>query len=542
MSGQKLSPPEMRVLSKYPRAVFHMRSQAQKRKLVPMFGAGIGRDFGLPNWDKLVERISAHADVSGACLDVMNSANTSRTQLLYQHFRNNLGGASDADAHMTGPLAARERRIRTRWFSIIHECLYRDAKDVDAHPYLRDFVPLISAAPLTINYNFDDYIEALLERYQDRAANPDRRGYETVWEPNVQYRYDSGVIYHPNGYLPRSLQRGASSWLVFGEDTFADQLIDSQHGHYSTLLSHLVRYTGLLLGLSLEDPTLKHLLRQSGRANPGHVHYYVSFSSNSSRELSARERVAAEANFDLYNLVTLHLDAEEIGALARLVVADAASIAVAIDELGLPESYVYFLSGAVGGGKTSALAYFKNLTTFDEWIDQKPALLLKAADSLSDEDKVEVDHWIDGQFRMKNLLTRRAEHQVVLVDRSPIDPIAFSKGADRRARAEQLVETYKPRGVADGMVLLMCGSPQVMDIRTHQRHKQGSVEYIERLQQSFKELWGAFDEPFPAGVALVDTVDRTVHDVVREISRVVHLSDYQTADVSAVLSRWASHE
>lgn len=512
-----------KVLRAHPKAIFHMRSQLAKQKFMPVFGAGVGRDLGLPGWGELVATIAAHPDVDGMQLDVSRASNTSLTQMLYQHFRLRCQSGTDG-----GVTAADERACKAKWSSIIHECLYRNARDVHGHPYLSAFVPIIKKAPLTVNYNFDDYIEDLL----DDSSSADRDDApEVVWEPTVQYRKSQGVVYHPNGFLPKKLQRGSSSWLVFSDDSFEDQMIDAQKGHYSTLLSHLFRFTSLLVGLSLEDPTLRHLLRQNALANPGHVHYYIAYADKTRPHSATREAASRESNFSTYNLVTIFLDAEGIKGLAELIHMPDEQFAMHAQEAGLPRSYLYFLSGAVGVGKTSCLAHFKSLTTFNEWVDPKPDLILKPADSLTPEERLSVDGWINKQFARKNFLVRRAENQICVVDRSLIDPLAFAPDDSLAVRAKELADLYAPQGVAEGEVIFLTGMPEVMQGRIAQRHKGGSAAYIKTLQEAFSTLWG---DSSPS-VRAVDTVDKSIHQVVKEVSRIIHLEKYRLTSISSLL-------
>lgn len=520
----ELSGAARNVLHDYPKAVFHMRSQLTRQKFMPIFGAGVGRDLNLPGWGDLVRAISEHPDIDGAQLDVSRASNTSLTQMLYQHFR-----LRCQKRLQQGLTAADERACKSKWSSIIHECLYEKAKDASEHPYLSAFVEIIKKSPLTVNYNFDDYIEELLDR---SIKTENDKGYETVWEPTVQYRRSQGVIYHPNGFLPRKLQRGSSSWLVFSDDSFEDQMIDAQRGHYSTLLSHLFRFTSLLIGLSLEDPTLRQLLRQNALANPGHVHYYVAYTDNGRTHSKSRTAASRESNFSTYNLVTLFLDAQGIRGLAELLEMSDQQFAMYASELSLPRSYLYFLSGAVGGGKTSCLAYFKSLTTFDEWIDPKPDLILKPADSLTAFERTAVDEWINKQFARKNFLVGRAESQLCVIDRSLVDPLAFAPESKRKNRARALMNLYKTKeGIAEGEVILLTGIPEVMQSRIEQRHKGGSSSYIASLQGDFISMWEK------AGtVRTVDTMDKSIHQVAKEVSRIIHLEEYSCAPIAKLLA------
>jgi len=285
---------------------------------MPVFGAGASQSIGLPDWNTLVKRIAEHPRVKAAATAAGTTSQASRVQLIFHHFRRSqlqaqaMAGTIPDENSVSISV---ERKIAHEWREIIHACLYSTAKPAVEHPYLREFVPVIRQAPLTVNYNFDDSLQQLLHR-DTSADSQEAPGYETIWEPTVQYRSASSVIYHPNGYLPREMHQNPSPSVVFLEDAFADQLIDAQRGHYSTLLSHFFRFTSLLVGLSLADPTLRHLLRQSAHANPGHVHYYVAYRDAGATPEQWRDTAARDSNFETYNLVTLFLTDREIAALA----------------------------------------------------------------------------------------------------------------------------------------------------------------------------------------------------------------------------------
>lgn len=523
--------PDIELLKRYPRAIYHLRSQLDARKLMPVLGAGVSQPIGIPGWVELVDRIAEHPGVDAAEVLTGRASQTSRVQLIFHHFRRKQAEAAEAASGSPGPETTFfERKAGSEWRDIVQKCLYATALDVSQHPYLKEFLGVVRRAPLTVNYNFDDTLQDLLDLYPD-GNNDEERGFETVWEPTVQFRYRSSVIYHPNGFLPRKMQRGPSPRLVFLEDSFADQMIDTQRGHYSTLLSHLYRFTSLLMGLSLEDATLKHLLRQSAQASPGHIHYYVAYCAEE-HPAADRQYAVRESNFKTYNLVTLFLNERELGSLGRLLSLSETEFAVAVDEAQLPTSYVYYLSGAVGSGKTTSLGAFKSLNSYDEWLEEKPALLHQAANTLTPPQKLEVDEWIDKQMRRRNLVIHRANYRVTIVDRSPLDPVAFAgpKGRERAARLKALYQASSAKAPCPGMIIVLCGNPEVMHGRTVERHKDATVEYVRKLQDRFVRLWGDAG----AGEEIIDTVDVPPSDVVQRISRVIHLGEYRPVDLAHV--------
>lgn len=496
---------------------------------MPVFGAGTGVPLGMPNWNQLVTRILEHPDVNGACLNGSSGSQSSKTQMLFQHFRklrNDARKAAFIDFDPENETYAEDRKTARAWREIVKDCLYKNVLEYETHPYLKEFLPVIRKAPLTVNYNFDDALEHLMAA-TSKGAGADSKGYEVIWEPMTQFRSEGSVIYHPNGFLPKDARRGGSQSLVFSEDTFADQLIDAQRGHYSTLLSHFFRYTGLLIGLSLEDATLKHLLRQSALGNPGHVHYYVAFRTSSPTEVTDEMAAVIRSNFETYNLVTIFLSGEEYSLLANLLTADENEFAHAVAKANIPKSFTYYLSGAVGVGKSSVLAHLKSLNAIEEWLEERPELLSKAATELTDDEQRVVDEWINGQFTRRNELVRRGDFRINVVDRSPLDPVAFAKGAS--ARAKELKAVYSGLDIAEGEVLFMSGRPETMHARTADRHKDGSAEYIDGLQKRFLKLWDG------GRGRKIDTAHLSLPEVVKKISRVIHLDDYGVSKLSVIL-------
>lgn len=103
------------------------------------------------------------------------------------------------------------------------------------HPYFVEMIEFIKNSELTVNYNFDDYIEFGLSCTD---LNPTRheRPYQTIWSHHSQFTKDKCVIYHPNGFLPLDSKKFQSEELIFSDGAFADQLLDGLGGNLSTLL------------------------------------------------------------------------------------------------------------------------------------------------------------------------------------------------------------------------------------------------------------------------------------------------------------------
>ena len=283
-----------------------MRQRLANSKFSLVFGAGISRDFGLPSWEVLIENMAKDHRVKGVTLykKIKDRPYGSKTQVLFQHFaakqvKNNKGKSLS------------EGEIRSKWRNILRRQLYKNGKKLveikGEHPYIGSFIEIIKKCPMTINYNFDDYLEQILQ-----SEPAQQRIYETIWDPQLQTKRNQCVIYHPNGFLPKHEMERQSEGLVFCEDEYADQLIESMAGRYASLLHHYSQKTCLFIGLSLDDATLKHLLRQSAKLNPGHYHYYVVYQDGTVAPSQEEKEAIFQANFNLYNLITLFLTTKQI--------------------------------------------------------------------------------------------------------------------------------------------------------------------------------------------------------------------------------------
>jgi hypothetical protein len=347
-----------------------------------VFGSGASKDLGFPDWEKLVRKIATHSDVGGLFLvhKFVSESNghgekrslASITQMLFGVYRANIIKRKK----LSEPLSFLcEQEIRSDWMKIIHQALYGNVssstrqKRIQRHKYIPAFLTLIKQSPMTVNYNFDDTLEKLLMLNRTAEEKVTTRGYESSYKPNSLFQNDRGVIYHPNGFLFSVFEDGASPELVFSDESFRDQLISAASGQYVQLSNFLFRNTCLLIGLSLEDTTLQHLLRQSAVTNPGHIHYVVHFIKDEEHYDRQTCESIFEANFSCYNLYTLFLNNEGIDALANLV--SLSEDAFDVQHAGHQRKFVYYVIGAVGVGKSTAISNFRNLYTYDEWIDER---------------------------------------------------------------------------------------------------------------------------------------------------------------------------
>ncbi|MDP9651283.1 SIR2 family protein [Paraburkholderia caledonica] len=530
------------VLRRYARAIVHMRQQLGRKQFGPVFGAGIGLDLKFPSWNDLLARIAKHPSVRGEALAKRTQNSTSIAQQFFMSYRSNWERLA---VNRAKPPKMAEMELRAGWRKVVHECLYKDIpKSIDTllkrDKYLEAFVPLIQRSPLTVTYNFDDTLQRLLQRH-GQLAKTNERGFRTCWSGNVQLQSRSGgVIYHPNGFLPFSLRERPSDHLVFSEDSFADQLIDSMAGQYGSLSTHFSQTTCLLVGLSLSDPTLKHLLRQNATHFPGHFHYYVKFVSDGNRDEKC-ESVESAANFDVYNLNTLFLNAAEISALAKLIAADELEFTQLAQEVVKTSAYRFFVVGCVAAGKSTTVGHFRSMLTQDEWTKERAPNMEKAPDLLTREERKAIDLFVAEEVGLKNMkLLESTKSGIHVIDRAPLDAFAFT--LDKRqwkSKAKLLRSAVSPglshdhRKLAAGHVIFLKNDPEVMAERAISLHKNTTSRKLENQQNSLLHVYSKLRPK--GGVTVIDVFRKTPQEVVKDVAHVIFRKEYIEADMHKLL-------
>jgi hypothetical protein len=358
------------------------------------------------------------------------------------------------------------------------------------------------------------------------------RGYEVIDKPNAQFQKENSVIYHPNGFLPSIFQDGASSEVVFSDDAFQDQLVSAATGKYVHLSNHLFRNTCLLIGLSLDDVTLQSLLRQNAVSNPGNVHYIVHFRPNNAEVDTETEAIIFKSNFYSYNLYTLFLTNEGIRDLAELISMDPG--AFSLNYSGHDKKFIYYLIGSIGAGKSTAARGFRNLITYDEWIDERRPGLAVHESELSAEERTELNTWIAEQFRKKNFALTNLSEGIHLVDRAPLDPLTFGTPDERPAKAQALLQQItdkKARKIAPGhLIVLDCDILDVR-IRSSLKHKYWKEEEYQGLLGYIEEVYGGLKK------SIVCTRGRSARMVAHEIAKLIFLDEYRPVDIEAELTK-----
>ena len=165
----------------------------------------------------------------------------------------------------------------------------------------------------------------------------------------------------------------------------------------------------------------------------------------------------------------------------------------------------------------------------------RPADLKKAWKALSNDERTRLDQWIIHQFDLKNhkLLDQRIG--IHIVDRTPLDPLAFTETSDIKKKAGMIAQGLSPGKAArrpqDGHIILLTGAPDDMEARAIGRHKQSRADVIGEMQQKLRQIFDG------SSATIIETLGLSIPQVVKRVAQTILLDTYSPVDLSEVLRR-----
>ena len=488
-----------KLIKQYCKAIIDMRQKVEDNELILCFGAGVSKSWDIPNWEELVSRIASNEQVKGEEFESLNLSLSSKVQALYEKFKKKERGQMKSSENMFW-----EDHIRYKWMEIIRHELYRTHKEGNLeHPYMKEYIKIIKKSPVTINYNFDNLIEQCIKREQ--KAGEWGTGVETIDKPSISLK-KTGVIIHPNGFLPESMADSISDHFVFSEKSFQDQLLESIMGRYNPIMYFFSRYTTLFIFIKepLTDEEIQSI---------------------------------QESYFDTFNLIVLFMDASDIFELGQLLNSEPTQFKDLLRGANLKAVYNYYISGAPGTGKTSALNMLKNYKVYTEF-DERNKDLYEDDANLSDEQRENLDKWIAQQFRLRNSkIIEDTKLGIQLIDRSPLDPITYAK--DIITHANNLNKEYKRTDsdldLVSGHIILLSAEIKVLYNRLQKRNpNKYSEEWCTTRFHTFENLFDCKD------VKKIDTSHKSIAEITKEIAHLIYFEDYRPINLNNYMKEYCN--
>jgi len=265
-------------------------------------------------------------------------------------------------------------------------------------------------------------------------------------------------------------------------------------------------------------------------SNPGNIHYIVQFTSKGALRDQEAEDAVFKANFESYRLYTIFLDQGGINALSNLIKMEDSNFKLAFSQT--PPKFVYYLIGSVGSGKSTTAGNFRNLITYDEWIDERKPALARPESELSKAQKAELNTFVAEQFRKKNFALSEYFDGIHIVDRAPLDPLTFGKHRERRPKAKRLLKKItngETSQIVKGHIIYLHSCVDDVKIRTSLKHKYWSENEYRELIENICVVYGNLEK------STVYTGGRDAASVAREVARIIFTECYAPADIGAEL-------
>ena len=521
--------------------ITHMwQRRTEHSRLGLVLGAGVTRDAGIPMWEELVTRLTKAAGMPEERMRLHKKARYPETFLAEILFRKHFADQKSAKVDRE---SFRIYYVNSTWKEKIRTCLYRDVRNLKLsniakkHTYLMPLAKLVCNARFAVTFNFDDIVdEAVIACAKEMGlAKP-----EIIYHPKIETRMNAPVIYHINGALPRDRLRRGSENIVLTEDAFADILLSPNSQDAEFVINQFAIRTFVLLGISLNDSSLKNLLRSSAKRNPAN-HNFIIFHEKKGQPRSAEERNDLfEVNLNVYNLISIFLTTLEIKAILEIVNEEKGgdfdrAISVLITK---KVDRKYYLVGSIAAGKTSILDQLRCFTTHEEFSGRVPAEMYQDDKTLTARQQKKVDDYLYPQLIEKNSNMIRMNSGIRIMDRAYLDLFAFSKGdkAEIRRKAIELRKHFEDWGkpIEDGHIFLLKATKTSLEERLARRGAnrriRGKVRFA--TESLLEQETNFFKIYRPSTDAVIDTSDSTIGETAKKIARIILLEDYNPFDFS----------
>jgi hypothetical protein len=213
-------------------------------------------------------------------------------------------------------------------------------------------------------------------------------------------------------------------------------------------MSRFATTTFLLLGTSLNDNSLKNMLRAGMKRSPANHHYIVYWENPVSPRGVEEQKHIFDVNLEVYNLISIFLNTQQIHEMISLLnEEDMVLFESALLQISTHNTRrKYYLVGSVVAGKSSNLELLRCFATFEEWSGRPPEKMYQDHKTLTAADREEIDRWLYSQLRTKNDRMRHTGVGIHIMDRAYLDLCAFS---ERPAENVSKLNDLRGRDITD---------------------------------------------------------------------------------------------
>lgn len=266
----------------------------RSENLVFVFGAGISKEFGLPDWNTLLQKLILKS------FKIEGNHSYEKARVLAQLF---------TEIFYPSPLIAARylknhfaRNKSKKFEEEVREALYEDISNDTKSKVFHEVLQFCAAARglpslnSIITYNYDDILEEYLSNQNIRIP------FKPIYKVGTKSERSELPIYHIHGFLPRKGEIDSSINITLSEDSYHQQYNDVYSWNNIIQINKFRDNNCLFIGVSLTDPNLRRILdianTQRGDEKPSH---YIIKKKYDAKILLKNLQNVLEKNKNLYN-------------------------------------------------------------------------------------------------------------------------------------------------------------------------------------------------------------------------------------------------
>lgn len=298
----RIAPYRTRLEAQREEFLTELRGAYRHRGLALYLGAGVSRSVNLPSWPELIRSLTVTMMTRK-----VNTAVNALAELKGEEFWKRTGTIYEDVAQLADydkPILMMARSIKDQFGDqlpyIVGRNLYRHVRrfslqktgDRRQTPTLRipssellDSIVALARAErdvegvqAIVNYNYDDLMDEKLRQDHVRCITV-RSGKDRIPDGTLPCYHVHGVIQSKHflgRFVPsQSAEKMDIGNFVFSEDEYHAEYADAYKWSNMTQIGLLGRYTGLFVGLSLEDPNIRRLLDATHKQYPDNINFAI---------------------------------------------------------------------------------------------------------------------------------------------------------------------------------------------------------------------------------------------------------------------------
>jgi len=228
-----------------------------------------------------------------------------------------------------------------------------------------------------------------------------------------------------------------------------------------------------------------------------------------------------------------------IVAWGQLISSNDEEVELVAEDVGVPTVYRFYVTGSVSVGKSTAVSNFRSLRTHDEWLEERAPEMGKDPNNVGDKSFIQlIDEWVAQQWRKKNFhLHRMKRPGIDIIDRCSLDAFAFTPEDEWIDKAKLTKKIVTPRrskvSLAEGKIVLLIGDPEIMALRSLKLQRDVLTDQLSYRQKLLRIVYNKDVD----GIVELDTRGKPPQRVAKELSRIIHLDEYDICNLQLRLEK-----